>query len=59
MEPRAKLLSISEKNKDLVEDIQEWADTNGSTFTGAMFFFARDWKRLKTKERLWELQAIR
>ena len=30
-----------------------------ATFAGAVCAIAKDWKRLKSKERLWELQTIR
>ena len=59
MKPRMRCLSVSDKNQEAVEFIDEYSDMTGATFAGAVFAIAKDWKRLKTKERLWELQAIR
>lgn len=59
MKPRARCLSVSEKHRDTFDFIDEYADMTGATFAGAVCAIAKDWKRLKSKERLWELQTIR
>jgi len=59
MKSRAICLSVSEKNKEAVEFVDEYSDMTGATFSGAFFAIVKDWKRLKTKERLMELRAVR
>jgi len=58
MASRNMCLSISTRNEDKVELIEEYADIFGRTKSDTVFFIVEDWNRLKMKERLRELEGV-
>ena len=57
MKSRSICLSISKRNKDMVEIIDEYADIFGMSKAGAVFHIIKDYNRLKLKERIRELEG--
>ena len=57
MKSRSICLSLSRRNEDMAELIDEYADLLGMTKAGAVFHIMRDWNRLKMKERIRELEG--
>lgn len=57
MRNRCICISVSKKNEDMVDLLDEYADGLGFSKSGAFFYIMKDWNRLKLKERLAELEA--
>lgn len=53
---RCLCISVSQKNQDLSELLEEYADHLGMSKSGAFFYILKDWNRLKLKERIYELE---
>ena len=57
MKSRSICLSISKRNEDMVEIIDEYAGIFGMSKAGAVFHIIKDYNRLKLKERIRELEG--
>lgn len=57
MKTRSICLSLSKRNEEMAEVIEEYADIFGMTKAGAVFYIIKDYNRLKTKERIRELEG--
>ena len=57
MKSRSICLSISKRNEDMVDVIDEYADMLGMSRSNANFYIIGDYNRLKTKERIRELEG--
>lgn len=57
MKSRSLCLSVSRKNEDLEDIIDEYADMWGMSKAGAVFHIIRDYGRLQLKERIRELEG--
>ena len=55
MKARSICLSLSRRNEEMAEVIDEYADIFGMTKAGAVFHIIKDYNRLKMKERIREL----
>tara|TARA_E500000318_G_C3567668_1_gene216430 strand:+ start:1821 stop:1997 length:177 start_codon:yes stop_codon:yes gene_type:complete len=56
MRNRARCLSVSRKNEDTLELIDEYADIWGMSFSGAVFYIVNEYQQLKTKQLIRELE---
>ena len=54
---RSRCLSVSKKNEDTADLIDEYADIWGMSFSGAVFHIVNEYTQLKTKEIIRELEA--
>ena len=57
MKSRSLCLSVSRKNEDIEDVIDEYADMWGMPQNGAIFHIIRDYSRLQLKERIRELEG--
>lgn len=57
MKTRSICLSLSKRNEEMAEVIEEYADMFGMTKAGAVFHIIKDYNRLKMKERIRELEG--
>ena len=57
MKSRSLCLSISRKNEDMEDVIDEYADMLGMSKAGAVFHIIRDYTRLQLQERIRELEG--
>ena len=57
MKARSICLSLSRRNEEMAEVIDEYADIFGMTKAGAVFHIIKDYNRLKTRERIRELEG--
>ena len=57
MKSRSICISLSKRNEDMAEVIDEYADLLGMTKAGAVFHIIKDYNRMKAKERIRELQG--
>ena len=57
MKARSICLSLSRRNEEMAEVIDEYADIFGMTKAGAVFHIIKDYNRLKMKERIRELEG--
>ena len=57
MKYATKCLSVSRRNEDAIELIDEYADMWGISFSAATFKIVKDYNRLLFKQRLQELEA--
>jgi len=48
-------ISVSQKNEDTNDLLEEFSDHLGMTKSGAFFYIIRDWNRLRLKERVYEM----
>ena len=55
MRPRCICISVSEKNEDTADLLEEFSDHLGMSKSGAFFHIVRDWNRLRLKERIYEM----
>lgn len=56
---KARCLSVSRRNEETNELIEEYADMWGMSTSGAVFHCIREYNRLMTNERLRQLEASR
>lgn len=54
-----KCLSISRKNEDTWDLVQEYADMWGMSDSGAVFYIVREYGRLHLKDKMRAMEAIR
>lgn len=59
MKSRSICLSISKRNEDMLDLIDDYADIFGMSKAGAVFHIIKDYGRLKLKERIKELEGAR
>ena len=59
MKSRMKCLSISRKNEDTWDLVQEYADMWGMSDSGAVFYIVREYGRLHLKDKMRAMEAIR
>ena len=59
MRTKTLCLSVSRKNLDMIDLLDEYADCLNMTKAGAVFHILKDWNRLKLKERIAEMEAAR
>lgn len=57
MKSRSICLSVSKRNEDMVEIIDEYADMFGMSKASAVFHIIKDYNKLKLKERIRELEG--
>ena len=57
MKSRSICLSISKRNEDMVDVIDEYADMLGMSRSNTIFYIIGDYNRLKMKERIRELEG--
>ena len=56
---RSICLSVSKKNEEMLDLIEEYADHLGMKKSGAIFYIIRDYHRLKLLERIREMETRR
>jgi hypothetical protein len=59
MKSRMKCLSVSKRNEDALDLIEEYADMWGMSDSCAIFHIVREYGKLQLKERIRELEASR
>ena len=59
MKARSFCLSVSRRNEDVMETVDEFSDMFGLSKADTVFHIIREYPRLKNKERIRELQEIR
>jgi len=59
MKTKCICLSVSKRNMDMVDVIDEYADILGISKAQAVFHIIKDYNRIKTKERIMELGGLR
>jgi len=59
MKTKCICLSVSKRNMDMVEVIDEYADILGISKAQAVFHIIKDYNRIKMKERIMELGGYR
>ena len=59
MRPRSFCLSVSRRNEDVLDLVDEYSDMFGLSKADTLFQIIREYPKLKMKERVRELQEIR
>lgn len=59
MKSRSICLSVSKRNEEMYEVIDEMADILGMSKASTVFYIIKDYNRLKLKERIRELERAR
>jgi len=59
MKTKCICLSVSKRNMDMVDVIDEYADILGISKAQAVFHIIKDYNRIKMKERIMELGGLR
>lgn len=59
MKSRSICLSVSKRNEEMYEVIDEMADILGMSKASTVFYIIKDYNRLKLKERIRELEGAR
>ncbi len=54
-----KCLSVSRKNEDTWDLVEEYADMWGMSDSAAVFYIVREYGRLQLKDRMRELEVVR
>jgi hypothetical protein len=59
MKTKCICLSVSRRNADMIDVIDEYADILGISKAQAVFHIIKDYNRMKMKERIRELEGAR
>ena len=59
MKSRMKCLSVSRKNENTWDLVEEYADMWGMSDSAAVFYIVREYGRLQLKDRMRELEVVR